>query len=70
MSVSRTQLRRWEQYYVDSGSVWRNADRRKKHHDACEYNRQLMDRFIYLVRNHPHALLHEHAETLKTMSQD
>jgi len=70
IGVSRTQLRRWEQYYADSGSVWRNADRRNKHHDACEYDRQLMDGLIYLVRNHPHALLREHAEMLKIMSQD
>jgi len=70
IGVSRTQLRLWEQYYADSGSVWCNADRRNKHHDACGYDRQLMDGLIYIVRNHPHALLREHAEMLKIMSKD
>ena len=70
IGVKRTQLKRWEQYYADSGSVWRNVDRHNKHHDACRYDRQLMDGIIYLVRTHPQALLREHSQMLKVMSED
>jgi len=43
IGVSHTQLRRWEHYNADSGSARRNAERRDKHHEACEYDGQLMD---------------------------
>ena len=52
------------------GSVWRDPERKKKHGDAYKYELQLMNALVPLVRNHPRALLREHAHMLKLMSQD
>jgi len=70
IGVKRTQIKRWEGYYALHGSVWRNPERKNKHGDACEYNLQLMNALVTLVRNHPRAQLREHALMLKLMSQD
>ena len=70
IGVKRTQLKRWEGYYAQHGSVWRNPEQKNKHGDACQYDLQLMNALVTLVRNHPRALLREHAHMLKLMSQD
>jgi len=70
IGVKRTQLKRWEGYYALHVSVWRNPERKNKHGDACEYDLQLMNALVTLVRNHPQALLREPALMLKLMSQD
>ena len=50
--------------------MWRDRERKNKHGDACEYELQLMNAMVTLVRNHLQALLREHAHMLKLMSQD
>jgi len=50
--------------------VLRNPERKNKYGDACEYDLQLMNALATVVRNHPRALLREHAHMLKLMSQD
>jgi len=70
IGVKRTQLKRWEGYYSQHGSVWRNSERKNKHGDACEYDLPLMNALVTLVRSNPRALLREHAHMLKLMRED
>jgi len=69
IGVAPALWRHWEQNFGESRLVWRNSDWQNNHNDACEYDRPLMDKLIYHNRNYPHALLCEHAEMPKMISQ-
>jgi len=65
--VTRSTLNRWQRYYRDHGSVWRDPVLRNRHEDKCALDMTLLSAIVTWVRENSRGLLRETSTMLDMM---